>query len=245
MIRLTLADTIRAYGNNPAFKAAFLAEITAHERADALLKGTYGDFDPTFKGCAIGCAVHSLYRLQYPETDPYAIDYCAHNKVAADLGWPLWLAYLEDQLFEALPNELSQTWPRRLTEAVPVGAVIDDAVLAKILVWSLTAERFGVIHAATDAKDWITTVADLATTKAAKAAGDAKAAWDARAAWNARDTKAARAAWNAWAAWVTKVTWDAWPARAARAADTRDQFYPALSDYVLSVLRELPAGAQQ
>ncbi|CAB4212416.1 hypothetical protein UFOVP1442_1, partial [uncultured Caudovirales phage] len=112
----TVTTAVQAYGNNPAFKDAFLAEIGKHEEADALLKGTYGEFDPTFKGCAIGCSVRSLHSLQGTLTN--GVSFNNHAKVAADLGWPLWLAYLEDNLFERLPDELSKTWPRRLAEAV-------------------------------------------------------------------------------------------------------------------------------
>jgi len=111
-------ETVATYKNDPAFKAAFLAEISKHEEADALLKGTYGEFDPTFKGCAIGCSVHSLNTLQgKPQDDD--TKFADHGRVANELGFPLWLAYLEDNLFESLPSALSKTWPRRLAEGPP------------------------------------------------------------------------------------------------------------------------------
>ena len=70
-----------------------------------------------------------------------------HTRYVTELGLPLWLAYLEDNLFECLPNDLSRTWPRRFAAAIPAGACVDDLVLAKILRWSLAAERFGVRYA--------------------------------------------------------------------------------------------------
>lgn len=213
-----MAETapVQTYNGDPAFKAAFLAEIGQHEQADSLIKGQYGDFDPGFQGCAIGCAVRSLHSIQGTLSD--ATEYADHRKVAADLGWPLWLAYLEDNIFEAVPDELSKTWPRRLAEAVPVGSVIDDTVLSKLLVWQLTAERFGVIHATDkpEVKGRITTIAEFITADAAGTATDEQ---------KAAAEGAAR---------------DAWAARAARDVETRDAFYPAFSDYVLTVLRELP-----
>jgi hypothetical protein len=262
---------MQTYQNDPQFKAAFLAEITAHEQADALVKGDYGTMNGAFHGCAIGCAVYSLRQLQ-GVGNAKMVNYADHDKVAKDLGLPLWLAYMEDRLFENLPTDLSKTWPRRLAEAIPVGAVIGDDVLAKILVWSLTSDTFGVIHATDDAeaKGWITTIAEAITAdaagtitadqreaaaraaraawdaRAARAAWDARAAWAARAAWDARAARAAwaaraaRAAWAAWAAWDARDAWDAWD---ARAAETGDAFYPALSEYVLSLLRDLPAKA--
>ena len=31
-----------------------------------------------------------------------------HNRVPAELGWPLWLAYAEDSIFESLPDDLAK-----------------------------------------------------------------------------------------------------------------------------------------
>lgn len=236
-------ETVTTYHGNAQLKADFLREIRQHEQADALLKGTYARMNGHFRGCAIGCSVYSLNVLQGQSQDVGDPDqYADHPRVAKALGFPEWLAYLEDHLFEGLPDHLSKAWPRRLAEALPVGAVVDDAVLAKILVWSLLADTYGVIHATEDVdiKGWITTIANAITAEAngtltadqreaaALDALDALEAWDALAAW---DAWAARAAWAAWAAR------DAWP------SSLRDGFYPALSEYVLSVLRDLPVSA--
>ena len=137
---------------------------------------------------------------------------------------------------------MSQTWPRRLAEAVPVGVVIDDTVLAKILVWSLTSE-FGAIHTTDHAntKGWIHTIADYITADAAgTCTADQRevAARAARAAWNATAARVARAPWD-WAAWTVRA---AWVARDARAVPIREGFYPALSEYILAILRDLPGG---
>jgi hypothetical protein len=201
---------MQTYQNSAQLKADFLAQITAHEEADAFIKGDYGRMNGHFKGCAIGCAVHSLRQLQ-GVGNAKTVNYADHAKVAKDLGLPLWLAHMEDHLFENLQNDLSKTWPRRLAEAIPVGAVIGDDVLAKILVWLLTSDTFGVIHATDDAKvrGWIATIAGAIT---AEASGTITADQREAAAWDARDAK------------------------------TRDAFYPALSEYVLSLLKALPAS---
>lgn len=256
------------YRNDPTFKSAFLAEISRHEQADALQKGSYGVFDPQFRGCAIGCAVFALRSLQ-GLTNAEGISYADHATVAADLGWPLWLAHLDDDIFESLPVPDAATWPRRLAEAIPVGAVITDAVLAKILVWSLTAPRFGVIHTTglPVVQAWITTLADAITADATgtitadQREAAARAANDARDAWSAWDAHYARDAWSAWAAWDVWNAWATMAARAARATRTamatwaamaawdawneiiRDAYAPALATYVLSLLRELPTAA--
>jgi hypothetical protein len=56
--------TQQTYLGDPQLKAAFLAEITKHEDQDALIKGTYGQMNGHFTGCAIGCSLHSLNVLQ-------------------------------------------------------------------------------------------------------------------------------------------------------------------------------------
>src|SRR3990167_2686978 len=138
------------YLGKPELKEAFLLEIGKHEAADQLVKGYYGQMDGQFTGCAIGCSLHSLNVLQ---GKPAVIDNVGlHERVPAELGWPLWLAYLEDNIFEQLPAELSRTWPRRLAEAIPVGVSVPDVVLAKLLRWTLIADTFGVVHATDDAE---------------------------------------------------------------------------------------------
>ena len=251
---------MQTYLNSPELKTAFLAEITKHEDADALVKGTYGQMNGMFKGCAIGCSLHSLNVLQGKTGAAVAELTDRHDRYEAELGWPLWLAYLEDNIFESLPDELATTWPRRLAEAIPVGAVVDDVVLAKILRWVLADETYGVRYATDNEKirGYIDGViagfdAEIATggqataeqrEAAARAAWDAWAAGAARAAWAARDAWAARAARDAWAARAARDAWAAGAALDAGAAGAAwDAFFPALSLYVLTLLRELPSDA--
>jgi hypothetical protein len=266
------------YLNKPDLKAALLIEIAKHEAADQLVKGHYGEMNGQFTGCAIGCSLHSLNLLQGKIGKANGEDAFVgrHDRFPTELGWPLWLAYYEDSIFEGLPQKLAETWPRRLADAVPVGITIPDTVLADLQVWWLTHERFGVrnVTESAEVRGWIDIIAAFiradsrgeatgeqreTADKAARAARDAWAAWDAwaaRAAWAARDARAAwvaRAAWDArawaardaWAAWDARDAWDARAARAARVAwaarvaSIRDDFYPALSEYLLSLLRTL------
>ena len=48
-----------SYHGDANLKASFLREIAAHEEADQFLKGTYGEMNGHFRGCAIGCSLHS------------------------------------------------------------------------------------------------------------------------------------------------------------------------------------------
>ncbi len=156
-----VAVSMQTYLNDPQLKMAFLTEITKHEDADAFIKGSYGQMNGTFKGCAIGCSLHSLNILQGKVGKARAERTGDHERYEAELGLPTWFAYLEDHIFETLPNDLATTWPRRLAEAIPVGGVVDDRVLARILCWSLTAPEFGVRYATDreDVRGWIDTVA--------------------------------------------------------------------------------------
>ena len=235
-----MTETILTYRNDPAFKAAFLAELDKHAALDAFTKGTYGMMNGHFRGCGIGCSLASLNVLRGA---PVLEQTGQHERYPSELGWPLWLAYLEDNLFESLPDGLSKTWPARLSAAVPVGVEIPDRVLAKILRWSLANATYGVRHV-TDNPEAIAVIDRMIALFDRSIADDepsdtewSEVAWDARVAWVAWDAWAARAAWAARDAWAARV---AWAARDARAAwEARDGFYPALSDYVISELEAL------
>ena len=226
---------MQTYLNDPTLKAAFLAEITKHEEQDQLVKGTYGQMNGAFTGCAIGCALHSLNVLQGKTGKAAADRTGVHARYEQELGLPTWFAYLEDNVFETLPNELAVTWPRRLAEAIPVGAVVDDRVLAQILIWCSSDAEFGARYATDrdDVRAWIDAVAIYidADSKGEATADQREAA--ARAAWDAWDARAARAAWAAWDAW------DGTNSSRGKA----NAFSPTLSEFVLSVVRALPTGA--
>ena len=44
-----------------------------------------------------------------------------HDAYEAELGFPTWLARLEDTLFEGMPNHAAKSFPVTFLEAVPVG----------------------------------------------------------------------------------------------------------------------------
>ena len=90
---------LRAFHNDPAIKAKYLARVRAHRLADELIHGTYWQYG---KGCAVGCTIHSSNHAAY-ETE---------------LGIPEILARLEDGLFEALPNGEAKVWPEAFLKAI-------------------------------------------------------------------------------------------------------------------------------
>lgn len=225
---------MQTYLGDATLKTRFLEEIGKHELADQFIKGSYGSGrGDRFRGCAIGCSLHSMNILKG------AKDLTAktgdHARYEKELGLPIWLAYVEDNIFEELPIEQAKTWPRRFAEAIPVGAVVDDIVLAKILRWCLADSEFGVRFATDDEeiRGYIDVIvaafdAEIAGTAAAWAARATRAARDARAAWAARD------AWAAWAAWAARA-WAALSPEVKKAP----AFFPSLSEHVLTLLRAL------
>ena len=109
-----------AYHNDPAEKAAILAQLAAHRAADELVKGKYWEYG---KGCAVGCTIHGNQHSEYERL--FAI--------------PRTLAYLEDRLFEGLPNGAAQAWPERFMGAIAPGADL-AMVWPRFAHWLMTEE---------------------------------------------------------------------------------------------------------
>lgn len=109
---------MKAYHDDIDIKENILVVLATHRKADELIKGEYWANN---KGCAVGCTVkgkdHSLYESMF--------------------GIPQILAYLEDTIFEGLPNELSQRWPERFMFAITPGQDL-SLIGWKFLYWLLT-----------------------------------------------------------------------------------------------------------
>src|SRR6266516_1778864 len=106
---------MKAYLDNQKLKTDFLTEITKHEKADQIIQGTYGEGEgDSWRGCAVGCSIHSLNRLQGKDFST-----SSHKVYETELGIPEWLARLEDRIFEGLPKADAMEWPRRFAQAIP------------------------------------------------------------------------------------------------------------------------------
>lgn len=141
---------LRAFHNDPTLKSTLLAELAKHEAADALVKGQYGEWTlPTaqFKGCAIGCALHSMNQIN-GEYCPTPLPTGDHSRFPKELGIPIELAYHIDTVFENLPDAESQTWPRRVLEAISPGADL-SGVMPALLQWTILDPTTGFIAQAT------------------------------------------------------------------------------------------------
>ena len=91
-----------SYHSDPAVKARYLARVASHADADEIVKGRYWQDG---KGCAVGCTIHGD----------------THEDYERELGVPLMLAWLEDLIFEGLPNRLAKTWPERFLTSISPG----------------------------------------------------------------------------------------------------------------------------
>ena len=175
---------LRAYHNDPAVKAKHVGHMRAHQEADELIHNQYWEDG---KGCAISCTVHSG-------------DHAAYE---TELGFPEWLAHLEDMFFERMTKTDSQRFPLRLLEAIPVGFADWDRLYHDICAFLLRdvcefdRKRFPNVAATVD------TVIRLHERR--MAAGDP--AWLAarEAAWAAQQMMAARTAESA----AYSAAWDA------------------------------------
>lgn len=119
---------LRAYASantqlSPAeLKAALLVHAKAHAKADAdgsrVLKQSFGYWGKNGKehGCAVGCTLHSakLLGVWTGEESSHA----GYEKI----GIPRVLAYLEDNIFESLPEAQAMKWPTRFLSAITPGA---------------------------------------------------------------------------------------------------------------------------
>ncbi|MBU6429257.1 MAG: hypothetical protein KGR26_09625, partial [Cyanobacteria bacterium REEB65] len=105
-----------AYHNDPTIKAQYLERV----RHDQLVKGQYWC---NGKGYAVGCTIHSD----------------EHDRYETELGIPTAIAYLEDRLFEGLPNERAMVWPEEFLAAIEPGADL-SRVSSQFFIWLLSSE---------------------------------------------------------------------------------------------------------
>jgi len=115
------------YHNDPELKKKHIEMAKNHLAADMLRAGSFGEgLGEDFKGCSVGCFA---YELTGSTDHP-------HKTLANSAGWPLWLVYLNDTLFEGLNETERLHFHVRLREAVPVGKDISK-VLNQLIIFIL------------------------------------------------------------------------------------------------------------
>lgn len=198
---------MQAYHGDPQIKADILAQLAAHREADELVKGQYWEDG---KGCAVGCTLHSGDHAEYEPR----------------FGIPQMLAWLEDRIFEGLPNVEAQAWPEKFMAAIEPGADL-SRVGWQFLHWLLTDETVNPGIADPSVKDAVKQCADVVLPLAEGDPADESAAWSAARA-------AESAAWSA----AESATWSAAGAawRAAESA-AESAAYVRMADKLIGLLR--------
>ena len=93
---------MQTFHGNQEVKDTYISRIKDHMKADAIIQGTGYE---NGKGCAVGCTLENYDHTRYP----------------IELGLPIWLAHLQDEVFEGLSEKESKTFPLEFLEAIPVG----------------------------------------------------------------------------------------------------------------------------
>jgi hypothetical protein len=75
----------------------------------------------------------------------YRSNYETMFRIETELGIPLWLAHLEDAIFNILNTYDAIKWPTKFLEAIPVGADL-ELVRPRFLHWLLVDERSGILQ---------------------------------------------------------------------------------------------------
>jgi hypothetical protein len=228
-----------SYLGKTKLKTMFVKEIENHRKLDMIIQGTYGQENGTWKGCAVGCSIHSLnikLKKNYSTSD--------HSVYEKELGIPEWLARLEDIIFEGLSVEESKKWPEQFAKAIPVGVNLEPvkwkfcAFILKenielVLTLKISDELKkqvvdsirGVLRlneSAIKTGIWDDSAAESAARSAESAARSA--AWSAESAAESAESAARSAAWSAESAArsARSAAWSAaWSAEsAARSAES-------------------------
>jgi hypothetical protein len=239
---------MKAFHGDQKIKDNLILQLQKHYESDEIIKGVYWQHG---KGCAVGCTIHSN----------------AHKEYETQYGIPEALAYLEDTIFENLPDDLAKEWPLKFIKSINVGSDL-SRIWPEFAIWLLSDEKYGVLQYAEteEQKSAIQKVIDLysitdrstsieewktAARAAARAARAAEGAAEG-AAWAAAWAAARAAAWAAEgaaraAAWAAEgaaegAAWAAWAAAegAAWAAEAavKEKHFIAQSEKLLQLLQE-------
>lgn len=95
-----------------------------------------------FRGCAVGCAIHSL---GYIEGNEYDME--DNTMYESHFGIPEILGDLQDVIHEGLSDESFPTWPERFMEAVPTKTDL-SLVFPRFALWFLVDEENGILREA-------------------------------------------------------------------------------------------------
>jgi len=131
--RLQLRREFTSFHGSEQVKQKYLTRVRDHRKADEIVQGQYYWKDG--KGCAVGCTLHSSNHWCYED----------------ELGVPNHLAYIQDRLFEHLPNAEAKMFPEQFLEIIPIGVDLYP-VLWTFMLFTLLDEKNGLININEDKK---------------------------------------------------------------------------------------------
>ena len=190
-----------SFFGEPCLKDAIVERVREHQRLDQIAQSIYWDGS---KGCAIGCVLHSGEHMAFER----------------QLGLPVFLAYMDEHVFECLPLEDAKRWPLRFIEAVPVGVDL-ELIFPRFMHWLLSDPDGMRKHANAETVRIIDVLVTMYARRIEGISFDMQGAEAAGAAEAARAARAAGAAAEA-----------AWAAEAAEAAAIHRQ-----ADYLITLLQ--------
>lgn len=109
---------MQAFHNDPKIKQKYVDRVLEHMRLDHLVKGVGWESNGEVKGCAIGCTLEKY----------------EHKAYEYELGIPIWLAYLEDKLFEGMSWQDAKDWPYKFLDAINVGADLEQIKIPCLII---------------------------------------------------------------------------------------------------------------
>ena len=206
---------LRAFHGDPAIKAKYQARLAEHRRLEHLTQGIgWESSKDGTKGCAVGCTLEVYDHSRYP----------------VELGLPVWVAHLQDTLFEGLPKGKAEKFAEDFIAAIPVGADVEPVrqrlAIARmnLLLARLDSNEAAYAEQTRSALQQVRAWHEAALAGAASES-ERRAAWS--AAWSAAESAAESAAWSAaesaWsAAWsAAESAWSAWSAAESAAESAR------------------------
>lgn len=111
---------LQAFNNDKKLKTGLLKEVKKHYEQDQIVKGSYGQMNGQWSGCAVGCSIRS-YNLLTGSDFSTSI-----HKTFEKFGIPEWLARVDDTIFEGLPEERAKKWPGEFLKAIRPGSKLDN-----------------------------------------------------------------------------------------------------------------------
>ena len=106
---------MKTFLGKQSVKTKYVKRVKAHKEADEIIKGIYWEDG---KGCAVGCTIEGS----------------EHERYETELGIPKEVAYLEDSIFENLPNDKAKEFPLKFLQAIGVGKDLSK-ITAQIVIW--------------------------------------------------------------------------------------------------------------